>query len=198
MGIKEIFKQGMQEFKRRSALGKEKREYKNHEKAYAERLTALGKKAWDAQLDLERYGELKNSITESQTQIDELKTRQADLENQQSTLDKKKQSENAGFESRRKEVEDKKKHVDSRLNDERKALKTAQKDQDTAKSRLKQIDKETVGEDVLDYILESRAGAVRMARIISSLLEFSRGIQPSSEEKHINDTIRDAVKAMSP
>lgn len=142
MGIKQIFKQGMQEFKRRSALGKVKRDLKSKEKLHSDRLTALGKKAWDSRLDIERYNDLKQSIDESQTQIDELKTRQAELEKKQADLDKKLQKENAGFESRRKEVEDKKKHVDSRLSDERKVLKAAQKDQDHAKSRIKHIEKE--------------------------------------------------------
>jgi len=63
---------------------------------------------------------------------------------------------------------------------------------------IKQIKKDPTDPDILEYLTESRAGAIRMARIISSLLEFSRGMQPSFEKNQINETIRDAVKAMSP
>ena len=37
-----------------------------------------------------------------------------------------------------------------------------------------------------------------MAQIISSLLEFSRGMQPSTDMNQANETVRDAIKAMSP
>ena len=63
---------------------------------------------------------------------------------------------------------------------------------------LSKIPKDTSNEEILDYLNESKAGLIRMAQIISSLLEFSRGMQPSSEKNQINETIRDAVKAMSP
>lgn len=142
MSIKQIFQEGMQEAKRKSALGKEKKNLSQKEKVLADQLTALGKKAWDANLDLGGYGNAKELIANTQGQIDSVNTHLADLEKQKLDLENKKKAENETFNSQRKEVEDKKKEVDARLNTEKKQLKDAQREADNAANRLKQIARE--------------------------------------------------------
>lgn len=48
----------------------------------------------------------------------------------------------------------------------------------------------------IHYLEESRKGLMRMARIISDLLEYSRSPQTELEEGNINAIIEDAVRAM--
>ncbi|MFC2146154.1 hypothetical protein ACFLRT_02205, partial [Acidobacteriota bacterium] len=63
MNIKEIFQQGIKESKRRSTLFKKKRLLRQKEKLYSQQLTSLGKKAWESQIDLTAYGNLKDIIS---------------------------------------------------------------------------------------------------------------------------------------
>jgi len=46
------------------------------------------------------------------------------------------------------------------------------------------------------YLDEARRGLMRMARIISDLLEYSRSSAVAPEENSINDVVEDAIKAM--
>ncbi len=142
MSIKQIFQEGMQEFKRKSALGKEKKNLSQKEKLLSEQLTALGKKAWESNLDLGSFGNAKELIANAQGQIDSVNNHLADLEKQKQDLENKKKEQNEAFNSQRKAVEDKKKDVDTRLNNEKKQLKDAQRDADNAGNRLKQIARE--------------------------------------------------------
>ncbi|HLP61281.1 MAG TPA: hypothetical protein VK186_20730 [Candidatus Deferrimicrobium sp.] len=142
MGLKQIFKEGMQELKRKSALSKEKKNLSQKEKLLSEQLTALGKKAWDAKLDIFSFGNIKELIENAQAQIDSVNRHLVDLEKQKQDLENKKKEENETFNSQRQEVENKKKDVDNRLNIEKKLLKDTQKESDNAWNRLKQIAKE--------------------------------------------------------
>jgi DNA repair exonuclease SbcCD ATPase subunit len=142
MNIKEIFQQGMNEFKRRSALRKTKRLLWQKEKLYSQQLTSLGKKAWESRIDITTYGTLKDIISTTQEQHEGLRTQLEQLEKQRQETEDKRKQENDTFESRRKEVEEKKKEVDSRLDKEKKVLKGAQKESDNAKNRLNHIPKE--------------------------------------------------------
>lgn len=142
MGIKEIFRNGMREFKRQSSLRKEKKNLSQKEKLLSEQFTLLGKKAWESKLDIDSYGNSKELITNAQKQIDELNNQLSKLERQTQDLEDKKTGENDTFNARRKEVEDKKMEVDTRLNSEKKQLKETQRDADNLENRLKQIDKE--------------------------------------------------------
>lgn len=142
MGIKQIFQEGMREFKRQSALRKEKRNLSQKEKLLSEQLTETGKKAWESKMDIDNYGNSKELITNAQDQMDELNTRLSDLDKQKQELENKKKEENESFDSQRKEVEEQKKGVDTRLNNEKKQLREAQREKDNAESRLKLIDKE--------------------------------------------------------
>jgi chromosome segregation ATPase len=142
MGIKEIFRRGMWEFKRQSSLRKEKKNLSQKEKLLSEQLTLLGKKAWESKLDIAPFGNSKELITNAQKQIDELNRQLSDLEKQKQDLENKKTGENDTFNARRKEVEDKKREVDTRLNNEKKQLKEAQREADNVENRLKQVNKE--------------------------------------------------------
>jgi hypothetical protein len=142
MGIKEIFKEGMKELKRRSALGKEKRNLKQKQKLYSEQLTTLGKKAWESNIDIEQYGNMEKLIATTQQRQDELNSQHRELETRKKQTEEKRKEEDERFEARRKEVEEKKKEVDDRLDDEKKSLKEAQKDFDSANNRLNRIREE--------------------------------------------------------
>ena len=49
-------------------------------------------------------------------------------------------------------------------------------------------------ERVLDYLAESRKGLLRMAQILSELLEFSRSGHSQFEEANINATVEEAIR----
>ena len=82
MSIKDIFREGMQESKRRSALSKEKRGLKDKEKIYNEQLTALGKKAWESNTGIDSSADLKEKLASTQDQLNQLNTQLEDLQKQ--------------------------------------------------------------------------------------------------------------------
>ena len=142
MNIKGIFQDGIKEFKRRTALFKKKRLLRQKEKLYSQQLTSLGKKAWESQIDLTAYGNLKNIISTTQKQNEELRTQLAELEKQKQETEDKRKQENDSLESRKKEIEEKKKEVDFRLDKEKKVIKDAKRESDNAKNRLNHMAKE--------------------------------------------------------
>jgi|GEM_PF-1315605 len=142
MGIKQIFQQGMNEFKRQSALRKEKKNLSQKQTLLSQQFTEVGKKAWEAKLEISRYGNSEELIKTTQNQIDELNTRLTSLESQKQELETTRNEKNDVFNSQRTEVEDKKKEVDTLLDNEKKQFKDAQKEMANADSRIKQINKE--------------------------------------------------------
>jgi DNA repair exonuclease SbcCD ATPase subunit len=142
MGIKQIFEEGLKEFKRRTLLLKQKRELHQKEKVYARQLTALGKKAWESQLDITAYSNLKELIAGSQKQENDQKNQLEEFEKQKQETEEKRKQEDESFDTRRKETEEKKKEVDFRLDKEKKVLKDAQGDTNNANNRLNTIAKE--------------------------------------------------------
>jgi len=142
MGLKQIFQNGMQEFKRQSAYRKEKRNLEKKEKIYSEQLTQLGKKAWESKLDMSGYSNLEELISTTQKHLDELNSHISGLEKQDQNLEGEKKEKEGSFESQIKNIEEKKKEIDFRLNDEKKKLREAEKSSESADSRLKQINRE--------------------------------------------------------
>lgn len=142
MGIKQIFQEGMREFKRQSALRKEKRNLSQKENLISEQLTEVGKKAWESKMDIDSYGNSKKLISRAQNQMDKLNSQLSESEAKKTDLENKKKEENESFNSQHKEVEAKKKEVDTRLNEEKKQLKDTQREITNAENRLNQIDKE--------------------------------------------------------
>ena len=142
MSIKKIFQEGMREFKRQSALRKEKRDLSQKENFLSEQLTEVGKKAWESKMDIDSYGNSKKLISRAQDQMDKLNSQLSESEEQKTNLENKKNEENESFNSQRKEVEDRKKEVDSRLNEEKKELKDTQREITNAENRINQIGKE--------------------------------------------------------
>lgn len=142
MNVKEIFQEGIKEYKRRWALHKKKRLLRQKEKLYSQQLTSLGKKAWESQIDITAYGNLKDIISTTQKQHEELKNQLEEFEKQKQETEDKRKQENDSFESRKKEVEEKKKEVDFRLDKEKKILKDAQRESGNANNRLNLIAKE--------------------------------------------------------
>lgn len=142
MGIKKIFRDGMREFKRQSALRKEKRNLSEKEKLLSGQLTQLGKKAWESKLDIDSYGNSKELITNAQDQMNELNALLSNLQNQKEELEKKKNEENESFNSQNKVVEGKKREVDMSLDGEKKQLNDVQREVVNAGNRLSQIARE--------------------------------------------------------
>ena len=104
MGIKEIFQQGSQEFKRRSAVRKEKRGLQEKQKIYSQQLTLLGKKAWESSIDITPYANLKELIATTGKQLEELKTQLEESEKQKQATEETKKQKNEAFDSQLKEV----------------------------------------------------------------------------------------------
>lgn len=142
MGIKKIFQQGMNEFKRQSTLRKEKRNLSQKQSELSIQLTEVGKKAWESKIEISQYGNSEELITKTQNQIDELNTKLANLDSQKQELETTKTEKNNTFNSQRKEIEDKKNDVDTHLNNEKKQFKEAQKEMSNTDNRIKQINKE--------------------------------------------------------
>ena len=116
MGIKQIFQEGMREFKRQSALRKEKGNFSQKEKLLSEQLTEIGEKAWESKMNIDSYGNSKKLITRAQDQMDKLNSQLSELEEKKVDFENKKKEENDSFNSQHKEVEEKKKAVDTLLN----------------------------------------------------------------------------------
>lgn len=189
MNIKEIFQQGIKEFKRRSALSKKKRLLGQKEKLYAQQLTSLGKKAWESRIDITAYGSLKGIISTTQEQHEGLKNQLEQLEKQKQETEDKRKQENDSFEARRKEVEEKKKEVDFRLDKEKKVLKGAQKELDDAKNRLNHIPKEE--EQLKQKTTDADTSDIERAEIQKKLDAFV--LEKEALDKKIKDA-EDAIK----
>jgi chromosome segregation ATPase len=184
MGIKDIFKKGIEEFKRRSALSKEQKNLKQRKRVYSEQLVTLGKKAWEEHIDIDRYGNLEKLIASTQGQLDDLNRHQKDLDNQRLQAEEKRKQENDTFDNRQKEVEADKKEVDTKLDGEKKTLKESQKDSDNAKNRLNQIAKE---EETLNRkVSDTQTPDQEKSDIRTKLEGFTR------EKEELNKKIRAA------
>lgn len=146
MGFNEIFKDGIKEFKRRTTVFKKKRLIKKKEKQYSQQLTALGKKAWESQLDIDAYGDLKESMSKTQKNQEELNVRLQKLEQQKQDIDEKRKQQDEAFDFQLEQAIQKKDELDSRLIDENAVLKEAKDKSRDAGDRLKEINKE--GEDL--------------------------------------------------
>ncbi len=139
MGIKKIYEDGFKELKRQKALFKEKRNLSQKEKELDQQLTALGKKAWETQVNIDAYGNSKELLTNTHEELQKLNTHLTETETGKQELESAKTTQNEQFDSQRKEVENVKREVDGRLAAERNQLKEAQREASAADSRLKQI-----------------------------------------------------------
>jgi len=139
MDFNQIFKDGIKEFKRWIALFKKKRLIKKKEKQYARELTALGKKAWEAQVDIAAYGELKESLTKTQENKEELTEQLEKLEQQKQDIEEKRKQKDEAYDSQLEQAKQKQDEVDSKLSDENVVLKDAKEKYHNAGERLKEI-----------------------------------------------------------
>ncbi len=142
MSIKDIFQEGMKEMKRKSNLNKEKRNLQQKEKEYGDHLSSLGKKAWDNNVNIDNYPDLKQSLQTLHKQMEDNKTQLDDWNKKKSETEEKRKEENEKYDKQRKELETKKKDIDDQLNTKKKALKDAQKDLENANNRIQTITKE--------------------------------------------------------
>jgi len=139
MGLKSLFQEGMKERRRKKSLRSEKNEFKSKEKNYAEQLTALGKKAWEAKTDISAFGDLKTALGDAQKNLDDLRAQAEKLQKQKQDSETAKKQENDRFNASQKEMEEKKRDVDRGLNEKKIAWQTLQKEVEQSTSRLAAI-----------------------------------------------------------
>jgi len=167
MSIKKIFKDGRAELKRKSSLRSSKKNLAEKEKTYQEKLTALGKKARDAKLDISQFGDLSGTFFQIEGKGKEIGAKLNELNKQTAELEGKKKAANAKFDALWKDLETKKKPVDSELRSEKDKLEKAQKEADSIQKRLKNIPDE---EDKIEKkIPESQGNAQSQAELEKKL-----------------------------
>lgn len=197
MGIKQIFQDGLNEFKRRSALIKEKRGLSQKEKLLADQYTALGKKAWETDVDISGYGNSKELISNTDAQINDQTELLQKLDSQKLELEEKKKNENEAFESQRKEVEEKKRAVDAKLYNEKKRLKESQRDISNTGNRTAQIAREE--EQLKTKAAAPETTSQEKTEIEKKLETFATEKQTlTSKRETASETAKDAETAIKP
>jgi len=179
MSIKKIFKDGMAEHKRKSSLRSSKRNLAEKGKAYEVKLTALGKKARDAKLDISQFGDLSGTLSQVEEKGKEIGAKLNELNKQTAELGGKKKAENSRFDALWKDLETKKKPVDSELKSEKDKLEKAQKEADSIQKRLKDIPDEE--EKIRKKITESQGNAQAQAELekkLTALKEEQKQLDP--------------------
>lgn len=142
MGIKEIFQEGTKERRRRKSLGARGQEFKAKEKILAEKLTALGQKAWEAQAGLSPFTDLRSELEGAQKALDELQAQAEALEKQKQAAEEKKKEETARLTAALKDAEQKKRELEGRLGEQKNTLQAGQKDAQGARDRLAAVSRE--------------------------------------------------------
>jgi len=186
MSIKKIFKDGMAEHKRKSSLRSSKRNLAEKEKAYEVKLTALGKKARDAKLDISQFGDLSGTLSQVEEKGKDISAKLDELNKQTSGLEEKKKAENARFDALWKDLETKKKPVDSELKSEKDKLEKAQKEADSIQKRLKDIPDEE--EKIRRKITESQGNTQAQAELEKKLAALKE------EQKQLDPKLPDLTK----
>jgi len=150
MSMKTIFQEGMKERRRRKSLGKTADEFKIKEKVLAERMTALGQKAWEAKtappradgVDISAFADLRTALAALQKTLDELKVQEEQLQKQKQEIEAHKKQENDRLVAAQMETEEKKKNVDNRLSEQKNTLQAGQKEIQKSRDRLAAIARE--------------------------------------------------------
>ncbi len=139
MGLKSIFQEGMKERKRKIALKKVNREFKEKEKIHAGLLIALGQKAWEAKVNISAFSDLQAPLADAQKTLDDLRTQAEQLQKQKQADEAKKKQENDRLSAGEKELLEKKRVLDQRLNEQKSSQLAGQKETQRATSRLAAI-----------------------------------------------------------
>lgn len=142
MSLKTIFQEGMKERQRRKSLGKRGNEFKEKEKALAERLTALGEKAWEAKTDISAFADLRSILGEMQRSIDDLRGESEQLLRQQQESEEKRKRESSRLASALKEAEEGLQGIQKSLSEQKGTLQSAQREAQRSRERLAAIARE--------------------------------------------------------
>ena len=156
MNLKAIFRDGMSELRRKSSLFKLKKSLAEKEKIHSEKLILLGKKAWESQLDIQEYGDLKKALSDEEKRIKDIADQRDTLNNQISEFEKKKTEENERFKKQMENLESQERKIDSDLKPEKEKLQSVQREMDSVEKRLKDIPDE--GAKIQKRILEEKGG----------------------------------------
>lgn len=142
MGLKTIFQEGLKERRRKRSMRSGKNQLKDKQGLYAGLLTALGRKAWEGQVAIDAFGELKAALGETKTLLDKMQAQAAELGRQKQQAENDKKRELDRLAAGQKELEENKRKLDSGLSEQKSALQSVQKEAEQAKSRLAAIEKE--------------------------------------------------------
>lgn len=142
MGVKEIFQEGMKERRRRKSLGARGQEFKEKEKLLAEKLTSLGQKAWEAQVGLSPFAELRSALEGVQRSIDDLRGQSEQLLRQQQESEEKRKRESSRLAAAMKEAEEGLQGVQRSLQEQKGTLQSAQRESQRSRDRLAAIARE--------------------------------------------------------
>lgn len=142
MGIKELFQEGMKERRRRKSLGQRGRELRDKDQALALRLTALGQKAWEANLDLAAFPGLRAALGDVQRSLDDLRGEAEQFLSRQQEAEEKRKRESSRLAAALKEAEEGLQGVQKSLNAQKGTLQSAQKEAQRSRERLAAIGRE--------------------------------------------------------
>ncbi len=177
MELKTIFQEGLKERRRKKSMRQGKNQLKDRQVLYAGLLTALGRKAWESQVAIDAFGELKAALGTTKTLLDKAQAQAAELgrQTQQAENDKKRELDRLA--AGQKELEENKRKVDSGLSEEKNALQSAQKEAEQAKNRLGAIgrEREQLEKKAADAALgeaEKSAGIARIAALVQEAQEL--------------------------
>lgn len=139
MGLKAVFRDGMAEWRRRRALGREKRSLQEKEGTRARRLAALGGKAWEAKIDITAHGDSPEKLAALQHQLDWLRERHAELQQKRREMEEKRKQANEQFTAAWKEIDTARQGVDKNLRQQMELRKTRLQEKEQAVARLARI-----------------------------------------------------------
>ena len=188
MGIKKIFKDGVNEIKRKAEFHRARRNLKEKENIKKEKLILLGKKAWESKLDLKNFPDLYELLSKTQKNQDELDEKVTGMNQRMQEYENNKKVKNSDFDNQRKRIEEKKSKVDSKLNDEQSTLKNTQLEKEKVQKRQKQIEKEEEEEQLSTKMSDAQATLEektefekKQTQLIKEKKQLSEKIEKSSE-----------------
>ena len=197
MNIKNIFKEGMGEIKRKSSLFKLKRNLAEKEKTHSEKLTLLGKKAWESKMDIQKYGEINKALTDVEKKIKGIEDQQNALNSKISEFEKKKTEEEENFKKQMESLESQEKKINDELKPGKEKLQNVQKEMDSIQKRLNNIPDE--GAKIQKKILEEKGSPETQAQHEKKLASLKEEKEKLTQKlPGLTNTIQSIKKTMAP
>ncbi|MFA5909220.1 MAG: HEAT repeat domain-containing protein [Vicinamibacterales bacterium] len=138
---------GFHELQRRYARFTMRRTIRQQAAERAAALTALGQRAWDEQIDLSSFSELRDRLTALDARVGEISQTKSALESRKASLEQERRAEVDTFTSRRQAVLDKKNPIDAALGQFRSRKAGCERTMAHAEARLAAIPAEFAAVD---------------------------------------------------